>query len=192
MRSSEFVLTIIILFLSKTALPMTTKHDTKHTWKIEWLFLVFKIFKAGDTNQKAKKNCLYHFQLFGRLDHRAKAYLYKRIDNLARRDHCRKLQDRDRFVIFFHFRPAKHSLFTKIIWQIMWHFFMKRKRGTWSVIEKLFLNCMHVTFLGRTYVEVLLLGRYSASLCWWSPASIWLCIPDTRWTSLQWCQIEWW
>ena len=27
--------------------------------------------------------------------------------------------------------------------------------------------------------------------CRWSPDSKWLCIPDTRWTSLQWCQIEW-
>ena len=178
---------------------MTTKHDTKHTWKIVLMFismndysLCLKFSRRLIQIKKPKKNCLYHFQLFGRLDHRGKAYLYKRIDNLARRDHCRKLQDRDRFVIFFHFRPAKHSLFTKIIWQIMWHFFMKRKRGTWNVKKKLLLKCMHVTFLGRTYVEVLLLGRYSASLCWWSPASIWLCIPDTRWTSLQWCQIEWW
>lgn len=178
---------------------MTTKHDTKHTWKIVLMFismndysLCLKFSRRVIQIKKPKKNCLYHFQLFGIIDHRAKAYLYKRIDNLARKDHCRKLQDKNRFVIFFHFRPAKHSLSTKIIWQIMWHFLMKRKRGTWSVIEKLFLKCMHVTFLGRTYVEVLLLGRDSASLCWWSPASIWLCIPDTRWTSLQWCQIEWW
>ena len=71
-----------------------------------------RIFKAGDTNQKANiTNSAYiTSNYFADKITELKHTCIKRIDILTRKDHCRKVQDEQ---FFFYFRQPKHFMYTK-------------------------------------------------------------------------------
>lgn len=72
----------------------------------------------------------------------------------------------ERLVVFFFISDSNPSCLRRKCDSSVWKDLKKKKqeKDMWNVIEKLFFNCMHVTFFGRTCDEVLLLGSDSASI----------------------------